>query len=583
MARKTSLAELVTEAALRSLAGASYFQRGEGYFRSGAVERLRSDEAEVAAVVIGTEAYRSRIRIARGKLAWECSCPLGDDGEFCKHLVATGLAWLAAGGKSNAAPGREAIRAYLDSCDRRKLVELLMDQVENDDELTSRLLVAASGDKTVDAAAVRETLRNLFATRGFIEYGEMRSFVGRAAPAVDLVKAVLDKGRAGDAAELAEFAIRLAFRALEQGDDSDGGLGAIVSEIATLHAKAARLGAFPPKTLAKRLLAMELADGYGFFDRKDYRDALGAEGLAAYRALAAAEWKRVPARGPRDKRRDDSSRHYAITGVMEELAREDGDVDALVGVLRKDLTSTTGYMDIAEALAKAGRHEEALRWAEEGRRAHPRETNLPLDDFIVEGRHRQGRHDEAIRMRWVSFEESPSLSAYRDLKKSADKTRSWKGWREKALALARREASRKSGSSRGFWAPASVGLPVEILLWEGDANAALDEARTGGCDERLWLKLAGALERSRPDEAVAIYGERIGPIVARGGNAAYDEAVGLVRRYRSLLDGSGRGAEFPAFVERLRREHRAKRNFMALLDAVERDRAAKSPTALDRR
>lgn len=153
MPRKIALADLVTDAALRSLAGATYFQRGTDYFRSGAVERLRADEAEIVAVVVGTEAYRCRIRIVRRNLGWDCSCPLGDDGEFCKHLVATGLAWLAAGGKAQVSPERDAIRAFPDTCDRRKLVELLMERVDDDDDLASTLLVAANEQAPADPAA----------------------------------------------------------------------------------------------------------------------------------------------------------------------------------------------------------------------------------------------------------------------------------------------------------------------------------------------------------------------------------------------------------------------------------------------
>lgn len=50
-----------------------------------------------------------------------------------------------------------------------------------------------------------------------------------------------------------------------------------------------------------------------------------------------------------------------------------------------------------------------------------------------------------------------------------------------------------------------------------------------------------------------------------------EEAVGLVRRLRFLLGGVGKPAALSDILERLRREHRAKRNFVALLDTMVRE------------
>ena len=46
------------------------------------------------ATVVGTCRYKTSLTVKNGFLHGNCSCPLGDEGEFCKHLVATGLAFL---------------------------------------------------------------------------------------------------------------------------------------------------------------------------------------------------------------------------------------------------------------------------------------------------------------------------------------------------------------------------------------------------------------------------------------------------------------------------------------------------------
>ncbi|OGA04383.1 MAG: hypothetical protein A2W68_19270 [Betaproteobacteria bacterium RIFCSPLOWO2_02_64_14] len=120
MAART-LADRLTESALEELAGDRYFERGLEYFRHGAVSRLRAGEKEISARVRGSRPYAVRLWLDGRELDWDCTCPLGRDGECCKHLAATGLAWLA-GGEDDAgeAPTElQTIRAYLDAADRQ--------------------------------------------------------------------------------------------------------------------------------------------------------------------------------------------------------------------------------------------------------------------------------------------------------------------------------------------------------------------------------------------------------------------------------------------------------------------------------
>jgi uncharacterized Zn finger protein len=62
------------------------------------------------------------------------TCPVGADGEFCKHCVAVGLAWLEGdqrkrSGKSDepAAVSMEDVRAYLLEQDKKALVGMLVE------------------------------------------------------------------------------------------------------------------------------------------------------------------------------------------------------------------------------------------------------------------------------------------------------------------------------------------------------------------------------------------------------------------------------------------------------------------------
>ena len=79
---------------LHRMAGARSFERGEDYFLNGQVKALTEDEGTITAKVQGTRPYQVELWIEEDDLEYSCTCPVGADGEFCKHCVAVGLAWL---------------------------------------------------------------------------------------------------------------------------------------------------------------------------------------------------------------------------------------------------------------------------------------------------------------------------------------------------------------------------------------------------------------------------------------------------------------------------------------------------------
>lgn len=61
-------------------------------------------------------------------MPWGCTCSLGVEGTFCKHLVATGLAWLSGDiieEESDIPEELQALRDFLETVDKQTLVELI--------------------------------------------------------------------------------------------------------------------------------------------------------------------------------------------------------------------------------------------------------------------------------------------------------------------------------------------------------------------------------------------------------------------------------------------------------------------------
>jgi uncharacterized Zn finger protein len=96
MPARSALRRLLTVHRIRSLATAPSFDRGKNYLAEGRVGSVVESNEALTATIRGAEIYRVRLAANEneGELAFRCSCPLGRDGEFCKHSVAVALAWL---------------------------------------------------------------------------------------------------------------------------------------------------------------------------------------------------------------------------------------------------------------------------------------------------------------------------------------------------------------------------------------------------------------------------------------------------------------------------------------------------------
>lgn len=554
------LRKLITETSLANLAGERSFARGAGYFQGGAVIDLVQTRGAIKARVVGNDEYRAELHSERGRLAFSCTCPKGREGEFCKHVVAAGLAWLARGEDGD---DLADVRAWLEAGSRESLVELLVEQAAHDPRLRSRLQAQAMRRRPPsNLEALKDTVRRSLATGGFVDYHDMPAFVERANGVEDLLRGLLENQRAAEAAALADHALRLGIAAYEATDDSDGGFGEALQRIAALHLEASRAANTAPEALAESLFDLMMMDECGLFEVGKFAPLLGKKGLARFRALAEAAWKKVPVRKP-GARLEPGARHYRITAIMEALALHGGDLDALIEIKGRDLRYSHTFLEIAQALAGARRHDEALAWAERGRSAFPDELNVPLVDFLVAAYHRAGRHEEATRIAWQEFARHAGLDTYKRLEQSAGRAGAWKSWREKALEHVRAEP-RRPGRGRAIWQPVAGGntLLVEIFLHEGDSDAALAEAKSGGCSRNAWMQLARAREKDHPTDAAAIYRDSIDAIVDRKNNQAYDEAAGIAGRIKALMARVEQREEFAAWLGALRLKHKAKRNFL---------------------
>ncbi len=581
----SSIGTLLDRDALRRMAGARSFERGEDYFDGGQVGALVEHEGTIAAKVQGTRPYRVKLWVKRGEIDYSCTCPVGAEGAFCKHCVAVGLAWLdrrestKATGKKPAGPAvttMDDVRAHLAAQDKNALVDMLMQQAMENDRLRQRLLMQAAkrAPKGLDVATYRAALDDAIGIDEFIDYGDMYDYVRGIEEAVEAVEELLKEGHAAEVMELAEHALDAVEDAMGSVDDSSGEMGGILERLQDLHLRACKKAKPDPEELAGRLFEREIRTDCDAFSgaAATYADVLGEKGQAVYRKLAEAEWAKLPALGPGKDDPGKYGRRYRITHIMETLAEQTGDVEALVEIKKRDLSRPYAYLQIAETYKQARKHDAALEWAERGVKAFPDRTDSRLREFLADEYHRRKRHDEAMALIWAEFTDSPGLARYEKLKAHADRIGQWQAWREKALGFLREtiaKAKREAPKDRWAWSrKADHSELVRVFLWEKDVEAAWREAQEGGCSNELWMELAGKREKDHPADALPVYRRQIEPTLNRKNNEAYREAVGLLRKVRALMVRLGREPEFARCLASVRAAHKPKRNFIKLLDGA---------------
>ncbi|GGT81043.1 SWIM zinc finger family protein [Streptomyces lateritius] len=548
----------LTEAMLRELAGERSFERGLGYVD--AVSGIELGDGWIRASVRGTERYEVELLLGgRKPPAGTCDCPYGQDGNFCKHLVALGLTVIAQ--DADLPRRRETARdralgfdAWLSGLSREELLALVREEAADDRQLRRRLELRAASVRG-DLAGVRSRVRELldigpFARYGYVEYADARAYADQAGQAVSAIKALTCSGRAVDAMALAREAIGLLAGVAESVDDSDGGLGQIGTGLAEAHGDACRAAHPDPEELAHWLVTYALDDAVDLtdIDPLDYEDLLGEQGMAALRRYAVDAWQA-------------NRTGWAEKHLMQRLAKAGRDIDTVIAVHAADLAPNGHtHLLIARELDAAGRPVEALEWAERGIQDTEdlATVDTTLVDHLADRYTNAGRLADAVTLRRDHFAARRTLLTYQRLRAAARAAACWPPERGKALDLLRADAERaKSYGGR---------VLVDALLDDKDTDAAWQAATEHGAHDGQWLTLADHLRTTRPADALAVYHRLAGPLTRETGNHAYEQLVSLLLSMRDCCRRLGTPDDFTTYVTDLRAAQKRKRNLMRLMD-----------------
>ena len=581
----SNLVDVLTLHAIQELADTGTIARGTAYFHDGAVGLLDADEYEVRTSVQGTRRYRVRLAAGSdGELEYECDCPVGDDRIFCKHAVAVALSWLENAGEEVFEPSEkefakprkkrktnaEQIREYLGTLDESALRGWLIEAADRDRGIRDKLLFSAKATARGDVASLKSVVRQATRVSGFVEWREAGDYADRLADLAQMLDARVADGDP-KLVEIVEQAIAQAEDALGNIDDSNGWVMPAILELREVHERACNNLNPDPVALAERLFRFQTTGDWDTFRSllPSYVRALGQPGLERYRELVEAAWIRFPALGPESFRTDFDSDRYRVEHAMEELVALSGDVDTLVAVKARNLSSPHAFLELARILKHHGRYDEALAWAGKGIAAFGSERLDELVQFSIDEHLRRGDAGRVESLAWARFVRQPGSDAHFELVRVAKQIGRADELATRALQhlwqLVRAEEA-PSAKRLPSWQPPVRSALVAIYLRQRDAEKAWEAFCGGPVDIRLWDKVAAVRGKTHPEEAVALYRKLLPHVVTAGTRGAqYGEAFEIVKAIQELRAAQKEDALFRQELAELRTTWKAKRNFMKLL------------------
>lgn len=550
----------LSETRLLDMAGERVYARGEGYVRY--VRGLRTTGVKAYASIQAKNVYTVELDWSGSRLDGYCTCRHHADGNFCKHLVAVGLAAIDSGradvDDTTSEMGESGLEEILQSMNVDELRELVMTLALRDGAVRRMLEVratAASGDDGPAQAEFEDYVRDSLMFRGFADYRE--SFV--VAEVASEVLDELENHLNGGAAEVVRPALLYALTTLreitEQADDSSGSIGGECQRAADLYAQACRQGEPDSVELAEWLVKFRTGSpGWPSLTLADFVDAFDARALAIYRS-AVAELDRELAGGDRWQR-------FEVDAMRLELADHDGDVDRAVDLLSE--REPPGYGAIVDRLRAAGRNDAAVRWIDravaDGRvSSHGGGKNaywLSPDD-VAETYRELGRIDDAVAVLRADFLRQPSVQKYGVLRDFAagvgriDRERIWAFDQAHRLALD----------------PYAAGaVLVQLSLSEGDVDAAWEAADRYGAGW-AWRELAVRGAGARPVAAADLYRPQLESDLRHPNTKLYPGIAETLATMAELYKRGGRSADFAAFMMQIRQDYGRRPSLMKALAA----------------
>ncbi len=558
----------VSDSLLQRLAGDAAFARGSAYYADGRVGELRQAGRKIFAEVSGNDLYTVSLIHTERVFEGSCTCPASDNIDFCKHCVAVSLQYRSQRSRREqqlGGGGAERLQAYLESLDKKELIEYLQEYIHADKvSFEAWSIRADQALDVVDFKAIRKRITTAIPyNRQLYRYAQVSAYFARVAAVLELLADSSESLSAAQMLQLCDYALQRIARALETVDDSGGYRFESLEILAGLHQLAFLAFDWSASAAAEYLLEFFLCERNQLLPDlfPIYLGAVPAGAVEKFEASISARWQELP---PMQANVDSDTQHlyHRLQSHLLQVAEEKGDIDGAIEIKIKTAIETYDFLALFDYCLRHGRLQQAEEWLE---RAEHGEVNRQYNTDILR-RHRielfdaRGEPEAAAELQWQRFKQQPRLESYSkllSLTKTEERRDHWRQTAQGAL-LNQLDSARQHAHNP------VASLLVKIFLLEDNIESALQIAEQHNVDDDSLLNVARRIP-DRAERALRLYMRVAEQCVSRGNNDAYQQAVDVVLQSRRLL-GENVQIQWHEQLAFIRNKHKAKRNFQKILD-----------------
>jgi len=192
----------ITEADVMHWTNSAYFQRGQNYYRMGAIYNQRRQGMVIKSQSSGSyqDYYRQEVEFnEKGILSADCSCPVGDGG-YCKHAIALLLTWV---NDPDSFAELETLDRTLDKRSKEDLIAIIKEMLDQEPELSSLLdlPLLAKSNEPIDLGAIRRQAEQALQNHDY-EWGYAREIKKLLNPLLNIASTYLTNGNSKNAADI---------------------------------------------------------------------------------------------------------------------------------------------------------------------------------------------------------------------------------------------------------------------------------------------------------------------------------------------------------------------------------------------
>jgi uncharacterized Zn finger protein len=631
---------------LHEWAGSRVLSRGQSYQRSHRVQGLaQTKTGGVIAWVQGERRYTTQVDFENGELVSSCTCPYGDT---CKHAVAVVLEYLDHLQKNVEVP-------KLDGQDERLLLvkgvqdEEEWDNKEEDEEyeedeeggvtdlpsnksgksissVLKGFLRGQTKEQLIslleDLAGTYSTAREYLQDRHDLSKGSVKQMVAMIRKEIlelsskpawknewndegyipdysrvkDRLKSLLAKGYADEVVSLGNEVFDAGIRQLEISQER-GETGTEISSCLDIVFQALAQSSLSPVEQMLWVIDAELEDDHEiccgsefFWEKKQKASAWGA---AADRLIERLN-KLHPENGE-----DSFSRSYQRDRLSDWIIRaleNAGRHEEIIPLCEQEAVRTGSYVRLVNVLKEAKRLEEAEHWIRKGIKATQKQwpgITSQLRADLRDMREKEGNWLQVAAFQAEDFLSAPSLQAYNDMKKAAERAKVWPVVREGSLCYLEtgknpqgdpswplpetgvgKEAGYRHEKSPMIRTLIDIAIaekrPEDVLRWYDHPKSK--KGVFWGSDSYQEDEIAEALADQYPDRALSIWKNLAERQIALTKPNAYGVAAGHLRKVRDLLKKLRREDEWKKYLSELRQNNARKSSLLIILARLEGQR-----------